>query len=113
MNKKQIRQKIREILPPEMALGFHKAEPYLQALRLEQAHPKVIEKLELITKTTNVNQDEYLAIYDKLANYTFTYSETKGRHCIVTGEESLLNFFGDGETHLKTYPEINFNGGLE
>ncbi|MGR5347319.1 hypothetical protein [Vibrio mediterranei] len=109
MNKKQIHHQIREILPPELAVSFYEALPYLLALTLKQPHPRAIEKLNQITNTSNVSQDEYLAIYDKLSNCTVTQSEFSRRNCIVISERSLLNILNDGESHLQIYPEINFN----
>lgn len=105
----QANKTIRDLLPEKLVLPFFTSRTTIMTLSLEQPSNFTIESLMTKYDITLVTINKLIYIYDKLSKTSFTTTERVNAVKTVTSERTLLSKLTDGSSHLKLYPNVNFN----
>lgn len=105
----QVKKTIHKLLPENQARAFFLARQYLMVRVLEQESEIVEQRLNEWFDSDQKLISEMVDLYRKLANTFFTITERVNSNKSVTSDKSLLDYLTDGESHLKIYPNVNFN----
>lgn len=109
----QANKHIRSSLPEKLVFAFFHGRSILMSIVLDQ---RIIENkaqsIERMSKTFNISKQDVsdlAVIYGTLANTFYNTTERVNAHKSVISERSLLGKLTDGSSHLKIYPNVDFN----
>jgi hypothetical protein len=109
MTTQKVKKDVRTLLPSEFAKKFVLCAPYLSALSiLEHANDaETVLKDKLGCNDDDIGRLQ--AIGGVLESVCVEVKERVDRYKVVNSTRSLLSIVCDGESHLKIYPDVNFN----
>jgi hypothetical protein len=105
----QANKHIKKILPENLAAIFFSSRATIMAITHGIPTTLTIERLMETINITLETFNNLVSIYQELSKTSFSITDRVNTSKTISSERTLLGKLTDGSSHLKIYPNVDFN----